>query len=1182
MTSSASGIHSNAYNYLSFVSSGVDPRTGTYSLNLSLSSLLGNSLNGPSLPLSLGFNSLQGASAGFGVGWMMLFSSYDSQSGRLSLSTGATHMAALVGNDFVIRDKKVRDLKVSRSGDELIIEHKGGVVEVLSDPGTGSTQWLVSRIYSPEGHELRLSYRLIAGRRLLSEVRDRDQILLVVNIHDGSSQVSGITLWPSNPANALTFQFQQEGGELTRISLLLDNDASVSWRFRYQTLNGLRVIARLELPTDGFETITYQASALRLPNGAPVSALPAVASHTVYPRSNQPPITREYRYSAKNYLGYGSNAKWRNDGDNLYQATGNYEYETYEDLVVGSGTSRQVIRRTKRVYNRFHLQVEETVNQRGKTVRNRTRYHEKPGLKFDDQPGNFQMPATVEMAWFDAADPEKVRVETTVTEYDDFGNILKKISPTGIVEVFEYYPAGESDGCPADAFGAVRWLKQKTLIPAPDRAPAPILITQYRYTQLLSASPERGRFVALAKETVLQKGQAEPLMVIARDYEANPKSQFFGRVKSRTETVGGVETVFAHSYELLDGAVCTHTEMIAGDGTASSQDLWQNALTGAEVKKVEQLGVTLETVHDRLGRKTLEMLAPKTSSQALRTHSYQLADKLGDTVLTRTVAANGAATLTKLDGMSRKVNVEVQDMDAVGQPMRAVYAAKYDALGQLVEDTSTDWLDGKPYPQVTQYTYDDWGNRQETIGPDGVKNEDQLDPIALTKTQGVKGAGKTVITLNAFGKHDSVERFDRHGNSMGSTEYLYDGLGRCVQKTDPHGRHTRFAYDFADRLVLTQLPDGTNIRKDYVPHSTEDLATKIWVNDYLTGQRTYDGLMRVTSLSVGGRNETFTYEGAQPNPATHTTASGKVIAYQYEPSLNNQMVERSVVGNSNLSASFRYDSSHAKLLQASSPGSQQQRRYCASGQLEGYQLGEGQGVLETTQRNSLKGLPMQYTNASGVVQFTRYDALCRIAQVQQGAVKAHYSYDALGRVSRIETVDAQSARTLTTQLEYDDFGREVKRVLQVDMNPAEELSQCYDGTDKLIQRTLRRGAILLRDETFGYDSRGRMTDYTCSGVHPPVDAAGKVILSQTYRFDELDNIRELKTVFPGGENTTTYDYEYADKTQLSRVRHSHADYAANQAFFTYDNDGNQLNDQHGRRMIYDDLGRLASVAQEPA
>jgi len=1181
-TSSASRVHSNAYNYLSFISSGVDPRTGTYSFSLSLSSMLANTLCGPSLPLNLGFNALQGTNQGFGNGWSMQLSMYNSNTGKLTLSTGAAHLAILSSNDFVIRDKKVKDLKVSRSGGELMIEHKSGILEVLSSSAASPSEWLVSKIYSPEGRVIHLIYRTVAGRRLLREIRDETRVLLTVDARSGSSQFHSITLWPSSSRDSLVFQLQQQNNELTKITLPLGNGATASWRLNYQTVDGLRLISKLELPTDGIEQITYRRSALRLPSGAPVTVLPAVQSHTSFPRSNQPPITREYSYSAKNYLGYGSNARWRNDGDNLYRATGNYEYETYEDLVVGSGSGKRALRRTKRVYNRFHLQVEETINQNGKTVRNRTEYHEKPGLSFENQPGNFQLPAKVEVSWFDTAKPDVARVETTLTEYDDFGNILKKVSPTGITEVFEYYPLGASDGCPADAFGAVRWLKQKTLIPAPDRAPAPTLITAYRYAELPSASAERGKFLALAQETVLQVGQAAPHMVIARQYEVNPKSPFFGRVKQKTETVQGVSTVFDHVYQLLDGTVRTHTTLTASDGCTSTKNVWHNMLTGAEVKAVEGLGVTLETTHDRLGRKTLEMLAPKTSSQAQRSHSYQLADRLGDPVQTRTVAANGAATLTKLDGMSRKSSVEVQDVDAAAQPMRSVYAAKFDALGQLAEETNTDWLDGKPYGLTTRHTYDDWGNRRESIGADGVRNLDQFDPITLTRTQGMANAGKTVIRLNAFGKHDSVERFDRHGKSISITEYLYDGLGRCVQQTHAYGRNTRFAYDFADRLVLTQLPDGTQIKKAFVRHSTEDLATQIWVNDYLAGQRTYDGLLRVTSLTVGGRTETFTYQGAQPSPATHTTASGKVISYQYDPALSNQMIERSVAGNSHLSASYRYDSLHAKLLQASSPSNQQQRDYSRSGQLKGDQLGEGQTRLGTTQRNSLNGLPLQYTDASGVVQSTRYDALCRIAQVQQGSVNADYSYDGFGRVSRIETLDTQSRRKLTTQLEYDDFGREVKRVLRVDLSPAEELSQRFDASDKLIQRTLQRGATIVRDEKFAYDLRGRLVGYTCSGVHLPVDAAGKAILSQTYVFDELDNVRELKTVFAGGENTATYHYEYADKTQLSRVRHSHPDYAAHQATFTYDRDGNQLNDQRGRRMTYDELGRLASVAQEPA
>jgi hypothetical protein len=97
-----------------------------------------------------------------------------------------------------------------------------------------------------------------------------------------------------------------------------------------------------------------------------------------------------------------------------------------------------------------------------------------------------------------------------------------------------------------------------------------------------------------------------------------------------------------------------------------------------------------------------------------------------------------------------------------------------------------------------------------------------------------------------------------------------------------------------------------------------------------------------------------------------------------------------------------------------------------------------------------------------------------------------------------------------------------------------------------------------------------------------VDSVGKAIISQTYVFDGLDNVRQLTTRFAGGESIATYEYGNLDKTQLSRITHTHADYASQQATFTYDGDGNQLNDECGRRMIYDDLSRLASIAQEHA
>ncbi len=49
---------------------------------------------------------------------------------------------------------------------------------------------------------------------------------------------------------------------------------------------------------------------------------------------------------------------------------------------------------------------------------------------------------------------------------------------------------------------------------------------------------------------------------------------------------------------------------------------------------------------------------------------------------------------------------------------------------------------------------------------------------------------------------------------MGGTSYLYDGLGRRVQKT-VSGQSVVYHYDAAGRVLAETLPDGTKVR-DYI------------------------------------------------------------------------------------------------------------------------------------------------------------------------------------------------------------------------------------------------------------------------------------------------------------------------------------------------------------------------------
>lgn len=1173
----SSQLYSGAHNFASFINTGVDPRTGTYSCSVSVASVIANALCGPSVPMTLTFNSLQGTNIGFGNGWSIPLSSYNRHTRKLSLSGVGTYLANLGAQAFVLADKKVRDLQLSRVNDDLVIEHKSGIVQVLSNPGLQWNDWLLSTVYSSEGRAIYLDYRVARGRRYLSSVRDETRQLLSIQANAATGDVTSVTLWPDAKAKALTFSLLVQNNELRKISVPLDTGAVASWSLAYRRIGGMSLISELTLPTGAVERLTYKDAALKLPNGAPVSALPAVESLTVIPGQGQPPMRRTYGYSSNNYLGYGSRVPWSNDEDNLCRANGDYTYSCSETLTEAAAGGR-ILRHTQRVYNRFHLQIAETVNQLGKVVRHQIEYHEQPGLGFDEQPANFHRPKCTRTAYYDSSRPELLREEITYTDFDEDGNLLKRTSPSGMVERFDYYPAEGGKDCPKDHFARVRWLKSKTIFPAPNAATAPQLTSQFQYTAIPSACTHRPPFLVVANESLSEGTSVNPpVRSVHRAYETDSGSPFFGRMTRKIETLGGVPTVFEFAYKKVDDTIQT-CSTLQGEVQASRM-LWQDSLTGRELKAKGVTGEEVETHHDRLGRVIKEAVATGRSSEAGKTFAYQLSTVQGSPSTTSTVDVNGAQVMTYLDGLGREVKREVQDIDHPEKPMRLVYNATYDRSGQLVEEVETDWLEGKPYPQLTRHEYDGWGHRIASTGADGVKSNETFDPVSLVHTRWVEGAGKTVSRKNVFGKDDSVERFDLAGKSLGATLYQYDGLGRCVQKTDPLKRVTRFGYDFADRLISTVLPDGTEIRKEYSAASTGDYPTHVWVNDYLAGRRTYDALMRITEVTVGGRTETFTYTGVQQRPTTHTSESGTTVSYRYDDELNGQMMERSVDGHRQLAASFTYDSVSAKLAQASSPVSQHACVYTPAGHLTSETVTEKGVRYQARQRTSLRGLPLSYTDASGLEKHTRYDEFCRVSEVRQGTIIATFAYNALSQVSSLSTVNTANGKLIVTRLEYDDFGREVRRALTADEGVTEVLAQTFDAADKLVRRTLEQGNGLLRDEQFAYDLRGRLVSYLCNGTHGPEDTAGKKILGQRYEFDALDNITQLVTTFAGGENTATYHYEYADRTQLSRVSHSHPDYAHLAASFTYDADGRLLNDERGREYVYDALGRVTTVKE---
>lgn len=132
---------------------GVDPRTGLFNAHYPLAQLMGMEGKGPLCDLTLHYSALRANEAGLGDGWAFSFSSYETRSRLITLSTGQTiELAAAditkLRNKTAVSNRHCRisatfrsggDAKVSDGMEALTLEFPSGAKEALSLPA-GDTQ----------------------------------------------------------------------------------------------------------------------------------------------------------------------------------------------------------------------------------------------------------------------------------------------------------------------------------------------------------------------------------------------------------------------------------------------------------------------------------------------------------------------------------------------------------------------------------------------------------------------------------------------------------------------------------------------------------------------------------------------------------------------------------------------------------------------------------------------------------------------------------------------------------------------------------------------------------------------------------------------------------------------------------------------------------------------------------
>jgi RHS repeat-associated protein len=1286
MTTSTS-VHSNAFNFMSFLQNGVDPRTGQYTLSIALPDVKSNGLRGPGVPLNLGFNPLNTQDNGYGFGWSLQLSEYDPGRQILSLSTGENFKvtgSSSSGGRLLMEEQKIDSFHFYQDDEtHYRVMHKSGQVEILEKLGSVERSVaLPVRIFEPSGHAITLDYLPFSStHQLLSSIKDdQENTLLEIRREDSSIEY---LLHPyaspeGEPLARFVMTLQKADKLVSEITLPTENSAS--WRLDYDTFHGHMCLTAVDTPSGAHEDIFYLDDGHAFPTSSTRKFLPRVTRHVTRPGSGQPEIDVRYTYDHEqdglpvqhSFLGSGLSISWDDEGrDNLYKHPGEYDYVCTETLFV----DEKPVRSIERKFNRFHLLTREVTTQARNIQTEETTYNLSPDASFNEQPNTCQLPHEVKTTWRIEGEPTRVRSESVTSTYDASGNLREQKQANGVIETSTWYLAAGEDGCPPDPDGFVRQLKDRTVTAAHSPyGEAPTLVTRYRYKSLpaMAGSQLKGWLVTESETLVQTAPDTEPSLQ-STDFEyINDLDEPFqhGRVAKQVVTMGDKATTTAYVYstlanpELGESVQRTVQTLTGFDGEKKEITLEHSLLTGEPLLNRDDNDVEIRYLYDNLRRVLRETVAPGTGYEACRRYEYYLCASPADVAQQWLFDVKGVKTCTRFDGLHRAVFEERDDVDnpsraveprrthmavndpwgnlskeiqywevfeereGVDNPARVVeprqtYSAVYDSWGNLAEETQYDWmyveaadgrLDVKPLALTTSVEYDDWGHQRCVTGPDGVKTFEEIDPIGTRESLGpiqrswtegsdamLTKSGVTETWLNLFEKPARIERFDLTKASVSLTCNHYDGLGRTVEKIvhfPEVERKTLNTYDAFDRLTEITLPDEAIVRRSYAAYTSEDLPTLISVEGNgktrVLGEQTFDGLDRMITSKTGGRERLLNYDPGQAQPKTVTTPGGNVIGYEYLPQLGEEPLQRRLPG---ATAAYEYDPQNARLLKCVeqdenlTPEQSEQltMEYYSTGDLKSERRMTAGGEYTMGYRYSRLGRLQSYTDVLGQEQTYDFDDAGRLEKTVLGTTTSAFTYDPLGRTASITTTDSASGKTVSIGLQYDDFGREILRTFNLD-GTERTLAQTYDESDATTQRTLTEGAVVIRDEVYRYDRRGRLVRYDCEkGTERPVDPDGKIIRQQQFNFDALDNLILVFTSFDSGSKRGLYAYEGDDPVQLSKVTFLtsilkggeeviEADDVINLA---YDADGNLISDEAGRSLKYDALGRLIEVGTNP-
>jgi RHS repeat-associated protein len=1190
-----------------------------YTCTISLPGVAANNLCGPTWGVSVAYRPLNATDVGFGIGWSLTTTRYDGPRKRLSLSSGESFVVdTFVDNKATFKDRKLRTfdfIRVGVDGNYRIV-HKSGMTELLKVlPGSGGVAAL-HEVRSPEGYAVMLDITATNGVVRLRGIVDGTGRQLVDVAYERTRTL--VTLQPGT-AQAAVFTFRLVNDRLVGIDL--PEGYGDGWLFGYESTEQAKVLDLLLLksttvPTGGREEVDYQMEGHQLPG--PESEplyMPRVVTFHRYPGHGQPEMKTGYTYSVRNFFGNGKLRDWMDDEDNLYRVVmppgQHYEYTSTETQYGGDTALRTVVR----TFNRFHLMTSERSSQDGCIKEVTTIYGDDASISFEAQPPWCQLPCETRTRYVAEDQLDRPREDTEAYTYDVEGNRREHRDADGALETYEYYLSEGEEGCPPDPLGFVRCLKQKRVVP-PKAADGPVRVTRYRYDivpSLITGAP--GHLQSVSEAIHHEVGGRLDLVPVSQLTEGfcTDRGSDHGRLVKVVTTVGGVDATTEYVYVQEPGEsvlVVVETRSVStgkGDELVTTARSARSLQSGQTVMEQGPDNVVTRFTYDAIGRMVTQSLGEGTPFAAATARAHALSHEKS---WQEHRSVTGVRIRTELDGLGRVIRRVAVNWLGDGNE-HEIWRVSLDAFGRMSSETTTDYkvplASGElgELSAATNYTYDSWGNCATSVGPDGIVMHVRIDPVARTEETWSEAPGTSELasrsraTYGSDGRLSRIDRLTPEGTPHSWRSYVYDGWGRCVTDTESGlevpERETRYRYDDFDRLVETVLPDRSVVYRRYATHSDDDLVEVIGIRhkppgaetetDAVLGYQAFDGLGRRVLLRSGIRETRFVYFTPRASePDEIILPSGEVLSCTYEEQLHRPT---SISDRwKSVDCHFDYHPLLGKRVSSSNALGRQETEYFATGKVktERFVYGVDSKAREATYAYTLLGMPASYTSVDGELHSVSYDELGRVAAILNETLRTSFFYDEFSRLRQIGTHTVDGERSMVVSLAYDALGREMKRVLVARSGPLEQtqtMTHSYRADDKIMGRTWLTSEGQ-RDESYGYDLRGRLVTYVCNGVRPPRDPSGAAIESQRFVRDALDNILTLETTFADAgcrPRFSTFHHADDDPTQLIRIEHLQGQ-SASTVRLAYDACGNLEYDECQRILTYDAMGRLSRWEKE--